>query len=113
MLFRSRLLDAGLVAQARQRGLEPRLLHPELAVLRGALDAFAGGLVLNSLVSLWLMQRFGLSLAAEAEVSLVTTLAAPQRERLFRPARPHGPSEAERAAHAAFLETVKSPLWND
>jgi len=29
-----------------------------------AVDSFAGGLVLNSLVSLWLMQRFGLSLAA-------------------------------------------------
>lgn len=27
-----------------------------------AVDAFAGGLVLNSLMSLWLMQRFGLSL---------------------------------------------------
>lgn len=29
-----------------------------------AVDAFAGGLVLNSLLSLWLMQRFGLSLAS-------------------------------------------------
>ena len=29
-----------------------------------SVDAFAGGLVLNSLVSLWLMQRYGLSLAA-------------------------------------------------
>lgn len=29
-----------------------------------ALDAFAGGLVLNSLLALWLFQRFGLSLAA-------------------------------------------------
>ncbi|MES2959100.1 MAG: MFS transporter [Pseudomonadota bacterium] len=28
-----------------------------------SVDAFAGGLVLNSLVSLWLMQRFGLTLA--------------------------------------------------
>jgi MFS family permease len=29
-----------------------------------SVDSFAGGLVLNSLVSLWLMQRFGLSLAS-------------------------------------------------
>lgn len=29
-----------------------------------SLDAFAGGLVLNSLLALWLFQRFGLSLAA-------------------------------------------------
>jgi DNA polymerase-3 subunit epsilon len=32
---------------------------------------------------------------------------------MFRPARPHGPSAAELAAHAAFLATVKSPLWLD
>ncbi|WP_368857209.1 MFS transporter, partial [Pseudomonas sp. 32_A] len=29
-----------------------------------SVDAFAGGLVVNSLLSLWLMQRFGLSVAA-------------------------------------------------
>ncbi|MGU7814716.1 MFS transporter [Burkholderia sp. AW49-1] len=29
-----------------------------------SVDAFAGGLVVNSLLSLWLMQRFGLSIAA-------------------------------------------------
>ena len=41
------------------------------------------------------------------------TVVAPARERTFRPARPHGASEAELAAHAAFLETVKSPLWSN
>jgi DNA polymerase III subunit epsilon len=58
-------------------------------------------------------RQIGLSLAAEAEISLVQTIDAPRRERPFRPARPHQASEAERAAHAAFLETVKSPLWTD
>jgi DNA polymerase III subunit epsilon len=58
-------------------------------------------------------RQIGLSLAAEAEISLVQTLTAPRRDRPFRPARPHQASEAERAAHAAFLETVKSPLWTD
>ncbi|RQS14526.1 MFS transporter [Burkholderia sp. Bp8998] len=32
-----------------------------------SVDAFAGGLVINSLLSLWLMQRFGLSIAAAGQ----------------------------------------------
>ncbi|WP_240462124.1 MFS transporter [Burkholderia sp. Nafp2/4-1b] len=32
-----------------------------------SIDAFAGGLVVNSLLSLWLMQRFGLSIAAAGQ----------------------------------------------
>jgi DNA polymerase-3 subunit epsilon len=58
-------------------------------------------------------RQIGLSLAAEAEVSLIQIESAPKRDRPFRPARPHQASEAERAAHAAFLETVKSPLWTN
>jgi len=33
------------------------------------------------------------------------------QERPFRPARPHAASEAELAAHAAFLESIKAPIW--
>ena len=33
-----------------------------------SLDAFAGGLVVQSLLALWLFQRFGLSLAAAARL---------------------------------------------
>jgi DNA polymerase-3 subunit epsilon len=33
--------------------------------------------------------------------------------RIFRPARPHGPSAEELAAHAAFLKTVENPLWGE
>ncbi len=58
-------------------------------------------------------RQIGLSLAAETQTIEVTTLAVTRRERTFRPARPHEPSEAERAAHAAFLDTMKSPLWRD
>lgn len=43
------------------RGIVTRL------ALLFSVDAFAGGLVVNSLLSLWLMQRFGLSLAATAQ----------------------------------------------
>ncbi len=58
-------------------------------------------------------RQIGLSLAAETSSIEITTLAAPRRERPFRPARPHAVSEEELAAHAAFLETVKSPLWSN
>ncbi len=30
-----------------------------------------------------------------------------------RTPRPHAPSEAEAAAHAAFIATLKDPIWND
>ena len=58
-------------------------------------------------------RQIGLSLVADAQDALAAPVAAPARERTFRPARPHAASEAELAAHAAFLETVKSPLWSD
>ncbi len=58
-------------------------------------------------------RQIGLSLAAEVETIEITTLAVTRRERIFRPARLHAPSEAELAAHAAFLETMQSPLWRD
>jgi DNA polymerase-3 subunit epsilon len=31
---------------------------------------------------------------------------------VVRPARPHAPSEAELARHAAFLAQIKDPIWN-
>jgi DNA polymerase III subunit epsilon len=58
-------------------------------------------------------RQIGLSLAAELETSDVVTLVAIRRERPFRSPRPHAASAEELAAHSAFLETVKSPLWND
>lgn len=38
--------------------------------------------------------------------------AAGGAERPYRPPRPHGPSAEEAAAHAAFLEKIKEPIWN-
>ena len=59
-------------------------------------------------------RQIGLSLAAErGDDGAAVAPGQPKRQREFRPARPHGPSEAELAAHAAFLETVKAPLWLD
>lgn len=33
------------------------------------------------------------------------------RERVYRAPRPHAPSPEELAAHAAFLEQIKEPIW--
>ena len=71
------------------QGAAPTPLGPSRAVVLKlaalfSVDAFAGGLVLNSLVSLWLMQRFGLSLTAAGAfffwsglASAASQLAAP------------------------------------
>jgi DNA polymerase-3 subunit epsilon len=37
--------------------------------------------------------------------------AGQPRERIVRPARPHAPSPAELAAHAAFLDQLERPIW--
>ena len=58
------MAHAGAAAAAAPSPLGPsRAIVVKLAALF-SIDAFAGGLVLNSLVSLWLMQRFGLTLAS-------------------------------------------------
>ena len=58
-------------------------------------------------------RQIGLSLAADQGETVVPVTGLAQRERPFRAPRPHAASEAELAEHAAFLETLKSPLWLD
>ncbi|WP_407670912.1 MFS transporter [Paraburkholderia franconis] len=62
---------------------ESRRIVTRLALLF-SIDAFAGGLVLNALMSLWLMQRFGLSVGATGQfffwaglLTALSQLAAP------------------------------------
>lgn len=57
-------------------------------------------------------RQIGLELAGGPVDTIVAAVTTITRERVFRPARPHRASETELAAHAAFLETVKTPLWN-
>ena len=49
----------------------------------------------------------GLGLA----VSDTIIVTAHPRERIARPSRPHAASEAELAAHAAFIATIKNAIW--
>ena len=56
-------------------------------------------------------RQIGLELAAEVSDVTVVTMTETRIDRPRRPLRPHAASEAELATHAAFLESVKSPLW--
>ncbi len=58
-------------------------------------------------------RQIGLELASDGGSDLAVTVEIAPRERVFRPARPHQPSDAELAVHAAFLDTMKSPLWRE
>jgi len=76
MLYRRLPMPSSAAALARPAPLgASRGIVVKLSALF-AVDAFAGGLVLNSLISLWLMQRFGLSLASAGLFFFVTGLLA-------------------------------------
>jgi DNA polymerase III subunit epsilon len=117
-LSRERMIDTVALARVRHPGAKLSLdalctrygIDRSHRTLHGALlDA---ELLAQVYVELTGGRQIGLQLVGSVEESLVVTVESAQRERTFRPARPHAPSEAERAAHAAFLETVKEPLWN-
>ena len=57
-------------------------------------------------------KQIGLSLAGDDAGDGGGPQAQTRREtRPFRPARPHAATDAERAAHAALIETIKDPIW--
>ena len=56
-------------------------------------------------------RQIGLELAADNSEAAVTMASAVATQRRYREPRPHAASEAELAAHAKFLETISSPLW--
>ncbi len=56
-------------------------------------------------------RQIGLELAADRREEIVTVMTL-RTDRVFRPARPHAASEAELAAHAEFIQTLKAPLWS-
>jgi DNA polymerase III subunit epsilon len=117
-LSRERMIDTVALARVRHPGAKLSLdalctrygIDRSHRTLHGALlDA---ELLAQVYVELTGGRQIGLELAGSAEESLVVTVESAARQRTFRPARPHAPSEAELAAHAAFLATVKEPLWN-
>jgi DNA polymerase III subunit epsilon len=56
-------------------------------------------------------RQIGLELVADSGAVEVAASAKVTIQRSYRPPRPHGADEAELAAHAAFIETLDTPLW--
>ncbi|WP_088310473.1 DNA polymerase III subunit epsilon [Novosphingobium sp. B 225] len=116
---KTRMIDTVALAKVRHPGAKLSLdalctrygIDRSHRTLHGALlDA---ELLAQVYVELTGGRQIGLSLAAESTQIVAAPVETPVRQRTFRPARPHRASEAELAAHAAFLESVKSPLWNE
>jgi len=114
----SRMIDTVKIARVRHPGAKLSLdalctrygIDRSHRTLHGALlDA---ELLAQVYVELTGGRQIGLELAGGPADAVVGSVTVIHRTRVFRPARPHGPSEAELAAHVAFLETVKAPLWN-
>ena len=57
-------------------------------------------------------RQIGLELVSETAEVVSISDAIPRRDRPRRAPRPHAPSDAEREAHARFLESISSPLWS-
>lgn len=53
----------------------------------------------------------GLALATGKGTAAATAAGMPATQKTQRAARPHAPTAEEEAAHAAFLETLKDPIW--
>ncbi|MBT0668866.1 DNA polymerase III subunit epsilon [Novosphingobium profundi] len=56
-------------------------------------------------------RQIGLELVAETTEIVSETKVLVRKDRPFRQPRPHAATQAELAAHAAFLATVDTPLW--
>jgi len=118
----SRMVDTLQIARGKHPGAKHSLdalctrfgVDRSIRVKHGALiDA---QLLAQCYVELTGGRQIGLGLA-DIVIETIEPSAAPAdgaRPILIqvRPPRPHSPSEAELAAHAAFLATISDPLWN-
>ncbi len=114
---RSRMVDTVAIARTRHPGAKNSL---DALCTRYGIDrshrTFHGALLDAELlaqvyVELTGGRQIGLELAADSFDPLIERVAAIPQERTFRTPRPHAASEAELAAHAAFVDTLKEPLW--
>lgn len=116
----SRMVDTLVLARQRHPGAKHSLdalcsrygVDRSIRIKHGALiDA---QLLAQVYVELTGGRQIGLSLAVEAAVETVEVAEADARRpiRIARPARPHAPSDAELARHAAFVAGLKDPVWH-
>lgn len=114
---RSRMIDTVALARVRHPGAKLSLdalcsrygIDRSHRTKHGAL--LDSELLCQVYVELTGGRQIGLELAAEVGEEMIATITQVSRDRPARAPRPHGASEAELAAHAKFLESVKSPLW--
>ncbi|SOB80457.1 DNA polymerase-3 subunit epsilon [Sphingomonas guangdongensis] len=111
---RSRMVDTLMLARTRHPGAKHTLdalcvrygIDRSHRVLHGALlDA---QLLAQVYVELTGGRQIGLGLAVDVPTEAIVV---PAGRRIVRAARVHAPSDEERARHAAFLRTIKEPLW--
>jgi DNA polymerase-3 subunit epsilon len=116
-ICRSRMIDTVALAKVRHPGAKLSLdalctrygIDRSHRTLHGALlDA---ELLAQVYVELTGGRQIGLELAGTGRDALTAAVVMPVRQRSLRPARPHAASEPELAAHAAFMTTVKAPVW--
>lgn len=116
---RARMVDTVALARMRHPGAKLSLdalctrygIDRSHRVLHGALlDA---ELLAQVYVELRGGRQIGLELIEAASTNSIGEVFAAVRQRIYRPARPHAASVMELAAHAAFLQTVESPLWSE
>lgn len=117
ILPRERMVDTVAIARVRHPGAKNSLdalctrygIDRSHRTKHGALlDA---ELLAQVYVELTGGRQIGLELAAQQQDSLVAAVVTVQRERIFRPARPHAASAEELAAHAEFMAKIPSALW--
>jgi DNA polymerase-3 subunit epsilon len=113
-LCRTRMVDTLVIARTRHPGAKHTLdalcnrygIDRSHRVLHGALlDA---QLLSQVYVELSGGRQIGLGLAVEVET---VEPSVPATRAIVRPARPHAASPEDLARHAAFMATVKEPLW--
>ncbi len=118
-IVRSRMVDTLAMARIRHPGAKHSLdalcnrygIDRSARVKHGALiDA---QLLAQLYVELTGGRQIGFSLAARpaTEPDPAAAIRHIASARPARPPRPHGPSPAERARHAAFVRTLVDPLW--
>jgi DNA polymerase III subunit epsilon len=114
---RSRMIDTIALARVRHPGAKLSLdaLCTRYGIDRSHRTRHGALLDAELLAQLYVEltggRQIGLELAADSNDPLVTTVATVRIERTFRAPRPHLASETELAAHAAFIDTLKEPLW--
>ncbi len=114
----TRMVDTLTIARSRHPGAKHTLdalcsrfgIDRSRRVLHGALlDA---QLLAQVYVELMGGRQIGFGLDARPAEAAVSNDAAPVVPTRVRPPRHFAPTDDERAAHAAFVATLKSPLWD-